>query len=261
MMLKCSGCGADYLEGELQGRNCPRCLERCIPIPEEQMASYLIQREQLPPFKCRMGGFGVPEVLIGFEATDGGRWAMKHRDAEEEIRKLLQEATDSISKEDENGEYGDLGEFEHKVHFLLSHAVHMGWYIHVPKTTMDDLRELDGQRKAEVEKRFAISSGQAPDRIGKLVCPECGAEDISMIEVKEVMFRKRARLVDGRINASELIEDQTGDTRSIRFECMVCHKQWEAPSWIEQAIDDDPDDIDFDPDEPIPDSSSAPEAV
>lgn len=264
MMLKCTGCGADYLEGELQGRNCPRCLERCVPIPEEQMASYLIQREQLPPFKCRTSGFGVPEVLIGFEATDGGRWAMKHRDAEEEIRKLLQEATDSITKEDEEtGEYGDLNEFERKVHFLLSHAVHMGWYIHVPKTTMDDLRELDNQRKAEVEKRFAISSGQAPGRIGNLQCPECGSEEVSVIEVKETMFKRRARLSDGRISVGHLIEDQAGDTKSIRFECLVCHEQWEAPSWIESAMDDDGEEFDSDdgtdPDEPIPYSSSRPE--
>lgn len=245
MMLRCKGCSSEYLEGELQGRTCPKCLEPCIPIPEEQLATYLISREQLPPFKCRLGGFGVPEVLVGYEASDGGRWACRHRDAEEAFRKHLQEATDACSKRDEEGDLlRSLDEFERKVHFLLSHAVHMGWWIHVPRSTMEELRELDHQRKADVEKRFALSGSEAPDRIGKLVCPECGSDEVSVFEVKEAMYKRRVRLVDGRIAVGDVIEDQAGDTKSIRFECLVCHEQWEAPGWIEQIMDEDDEDID-----------------
>lgn len=242
MLVRCKGCGTEYLSGELQGRTCPKCLEVCIPIPEEQLATYLLDRGQLPPFQCRMGGFGVPEVLIGYEATDGGRWACRHREAEESFRRHLQDATDACSKRGEDGELtSSLEEFEHKVHFLLSHAVHMGWWIHVPQSTMEELRELDNKRKGEVEKRFALSGSQAPDRIGKLVCPSCGSEEISILEVKETMFKRRARLNDGRISVGDIIEDRAGDTKSIRFECLVCHEQWEAPHWLEQLIDEDDD--------------------
>jgi predicted nucleic acid-binding Zn-ribbon protein len=201
-----------------------------------------------------MSGLGFPEVLVGFDAFGGGRWSIRDQVAEEEIRQLLQEVVNGISVEE--SDVYDLSELEQKVHFLISHAVQMGWYIHVPKCTMDDLNNLDRTRKLQVEKRFAMSNSNASEHIGKFGCPECGSNEISMIGVQEVTTKHCAYLVDGRISTSSADEIRRGDTKSIHFECRICHEQWEAPAWIDHLIDEGVEgfrsDDGSDPNEPIP---------
>jgi len=251
MLLTCTTCGGNWLKGETDDGVCPRCKSRCVPADVEVEEGYRLPREHLPPFKCRIDAFGKAEVLIGYEANDGGRWAIKNRDAEEAVRDLMQRATDVTNPYEE----GAMDEFEGKIHFMLSHAVHMGWYIHVPKSSMDDLRALDEQRKLEVEHRFSASDVQTPERIGKLQCPECGSTDISMLEVREHLIKSKVHLNDGRIAVDDVVDEDHSNVKSIRFECMACHEQWEAPPWIEQAIDDRSDEEDEewdeDSDEPI----------
>lgn len=241
MLLTCKTCRKNWLKGETENGVCPQCKERCEPADVEVEEGYRLPREKLPPFKCRIDGFGAPEVLIGFEAHDGGRWAVKNRDAEEAIRDLMQRAVSATDLYEEDA----MDNFEGKIHFMLSHAVHMAWYIHVTKSTMDDLNELDQQRKGEVEQRFSASDGEIPERIDKLQCPECESTDISMLEVREQVIKSRVHLDDGRIAVDDTLDEDHSNVKSIRFECMACHEQWEAPAWIEQAIDDK------DPDEPI----------
>jgi Zn finger protein HypA/HybF involved in hydrogenase expression len=249
MLLTCTTCMKNWLKGETDNGVCPQCKSRCVPADVEVEEGYRLPREKLPPFKCRIDAFGKAEVLIGYEANDGGRWAITNRDAEEAVRDLMQRATDAT---DDPYEEGAMDEFEGKIHFMLSHAVHMSWYIHVPKKSMDDLNALDDQRKLEVERRFSASSAEVPERIGKLQCPECGSADISMLEVREQLIKSRVHLRDGRISVDDVVDEDHSNVKSIRFECMACHEQWEAPAWIEQAIDDNSsEEWDEDADEPI----------
>jgi predicted RNA-binding Zn-ribbon protein involved in translation (DUF1610 family) len=219
--------GEEHPAGE-----CPECGALCHLDNDP----YRLPKELLPPFKVRQDGFGYPEVLIGDVAHDGGRWAMRNEECQNEFQKMAQRIINEFK-----GNYVEQ-EVTDKFEFLLSHAVHMGWYIHVPKRTMDDLDQLDNDRRAQVKAANQVNT-DSQERIGKLACPECGGESITMFRSARVTSTHKVSVVDGRIDATHMIDSNAMlEPTGITFMCEICRHRWDAPDWVLKLVNWDSDD-------------------
>jgi hypothetical protein len=189
--------------------------------------SYVRSRDELPPFKCQRGSYGL-EVLIGYEGTGGGRWAVRNRDSEEELRKMLQQAVDTYDPA------GDLDGFEKSVHFVISHAVQIGWYIYVPQEQMDELNAVDAERR-KTHKQSETYAAQ----LGMVHCPECKSDSIVLLEKSNVTGRRDFEVVDGRLEVGEVYGEELESNVGVPnlFFCRVCGHTWVVPSWVEERIE------------------------
>jgi len=237
LMVKCSHCEHQFLAHEIDtwGKRhreeneendlfvfCPECNQ--MTRWEE---SYVRDRDELPPFKCKHGSFGL-EVLVGYEGTDGGRWAVRDRDSEEELRKMLQQAVDTYDPDN------DLDGFEKSIHFVISHAVQIGWFIYVPSEQMDELDAVDAERRRKLTKKNEIYAAQ----LGMVSCPDCHADDVVLLEKSSITGRRDIEVVDGRIEVGELYGEELDSSMVPNFfHCRVCGHTWVVPDWVADKIE------------------------
>jgi uncharacterized protein YbaR (Trm112 family) len=234
LMVKCTHCDHEFLAHErdtyvrkhAEDGNCdpmyvlcPECKE--MTVWEE---SYVRDRAELPPFKCKYGPFG-PEVLIGYEATGGGRWSLLNRDAEEEMQKMLQQTVDVYK--------GDLEGFEKSIHFVISHAVQIGWYIPISQSTMDALESVDAERRRTQKPKETY--------VGKLdmvACPECQSGEIVLLETSHITGRRDFNVEDGKIKPGEVYGEMLNPNGVPNFfHCRACNNTWAIPQWVEERIE------------------------
>jgi predicted RNA-binding Zn-ribbon protein involved in translation (DUF1610 family) len=109
------------------------------------------------------------------------------------------------------------------------------------KRTMDDLDQLDNDRRAQVKAANQVNT-DSQERIGKLACPECGGESITMFRSARVTSTHKVSVVDGRIDAAHMIEEKTGEPTGITFMCEICRHRWDAPDWVLKLVNWDSDD-------------------
>jgi hypothetical protein len=212
--------------------------------------SYVLPREELPPFKCKVGPFGL-EVLVGYGDPGGGRWAIRNRDSEEKLRCMLQSCVDTHSNDEgEPPEYS----FEESVHFILSHAVQMGWYILVSKAMMDELEEVDNERRlppdaATIQELRCVANSYVYGGMGAvmmgvgnspagsyLACPKCNSRDVVLIEESVTVGRRNFDIEDGKIQPGELYGEEVRGSYN-KFGCSNCNEVWEIPPEVERKID------------------------
>lgn len=195
--------------------------------------SYMKPREQLPPFRTTIGAYG-PEVLIGYEGTDGGRWAFKCRDDEESFRKLLQAAVYHWSADDDWGEMTDLEGFDRAVHFALSHSVNMGWHLYITKQLMAELEQLDATRRPEETPQGEDTC--YVERIDRITCPSCKSDEVIYIENNILSCNRAILIEDGVIKLGESYGDAIHSWDSDEFRCVECEEIWPVPDRIAHLI-------------------------
>ena len=239
----------DSLEGELPAGECPDCGALCYL----RVRSYRIPKELLPPFKVGRDGFGYPEVLIGYVAHDGGRWAMKNEESQNEFQKMAQWIIDVFR--DDYDEKDVVDRFE----FLLSHAVLMGWFIHVPKKVMDELDQVDEERREQINAQAGVQSEEKPGglvqwfvdkfrtkqinvsekQVSQIACPRCGGESITVVEKVDIARSRKVKIADGRVvGLSAIAVEEPGKPTSATFSCDICSHRWKAPDWVLRLIDE-----------------------
>ena len=152
MLLTCDKCKVEYLEGEIKDWRCPKCYEVCYPVPEEftKEDAIMFELDRLPPFKCEHnyydGNLGA-EVIVGLQGKHGV-WALSSEKAHFTIQSLLNQALGKYSDKLLISEIDYVMEDLNKsVQFLLSQAVHKGWYLFVPESQIERLDRLDEERR------------------------------------------------------------------------------------------------------------------
>lgn len=221
-------------EDKKEFAKCPQC----GALNKMQEDSYVRPKEQLPPYSTSYGPYGL-EVYVGQEATGGGRWAMHGRDEEEEFRKMLQEAVDHWTGA-HYGEDGssDLGAFDRAVQFLLSHSVNTGWHVYVPQEMMDKLNEVDDERRKGPNPFVKAPEGEHyVERVERVACPECGGDQIVLIEKSKTSGKRDFHIADGKIHPGEIYGEELDSDPTNEFRCKACGHWWDVPEWVDRQIE------------------------
>lgn len=221
-------------EDEKEFAKCPKC----GALTKMQEESYVRPKEQLPPYSTSYGPYGL-EVYVGYEATGGGRWAFSGRDAEEEFRKMLQEAVDhwTGAHYGEDGSTG-LDAFDNAVHFLLSHSVNMGWHVYVPQEMMDKLNAVDAERRATPQNTVQAAEGERyVERVERVLCPECKGDQVVLIERSRTSGKRDFHISDGKIHPGEIYGEELDSDPTNEFRCKACGHWWDVPEWVDRQIE------------------------
>lgn len=246
MLIRCEKCGYPFFtqdkaawvgsDGDEEGEQskCPEC-GAMNKDPEE---SFVRPENELPPFAVDHSYYGL-EVYIGFEDADGGRWALKDRDSEEQFRKMLQEAVnnweEAVEEEDETQALEGL---RRAVHFLLSYSVSIGWHILVPKELMDKLNGVDAQRSRP--STTSVSGDFTKpflERVDRVACPSCSGDQVVLREHNRTTARRDFYISDGRIHVGECYGEELDSDPENSFYCRVCGHEWPMPPHVADLVE------------------------